>query len=294
MAATSKYTMIFMIVLNLLVFVAGGALLIAAFMLKFSSGFLHLDVTTLFNKVTVNRVPLGTIADANTYMMMLAGAFVMFIAILGLCGAWHHIKGCLWAYVTLTIILIMLQAVVVALWIFMRHTTDEWFRGQMLSLLTSYEGPEATDEVSRGWNKLFMKAECCAVNDEYADGGSNNDFNEVPAAWWASRGMDNLPATCCQGVSDETIADYVDSDICTKPPKNFYTTGCYNTIKRIVNVYSLLTLIVIGVIFFVQVTAIVCACMLAKENKVGNFPKRRQDGFDHSKVFPLRPKQIRY
>ena len=27
----------------------------------------------------------------------------------------------------------------------------------MLSLLTSYEGPEATDEVSRGWNKLFMK-----------------------------------------------------------------------------------------------------------------------------------------
>ena len=33
---------------------------------------------------------------------------------------------------------------------------DEWLKGRMLDLLKSYEGPTNTDDISAGWNTLFM------------------------------------------------------------------------------------------------------------------------------------------
>ena len=54
-------------------------------------------MTTLFNKITVNNVPLGTLADVVAYMMIISGALLMIIAILGICGAWKEVTGCLWA-----------------------------------------------------------------------------------------------------------------------------------------------------------------------------------------------------
>ena len=65
-------------------------------MLKFDSGLLEAEVIELFNRVIVSNIPLGTLADANSYMMMISGGIIMFIAILGLCGAWHKLNGCLW------------------------------------------------------------------------------------------------------------------------------------------------------------------------------------------------------
>ena len=40
------------------------------------------------------------------------------------------------------------------------------------------------------------------------------------------RGSDNVPATCCQGVTEATIASYIQHPKCTSSwyPKNFYTT----------------------------------------------------------------------
>ena len=72
-------------------------MLIAGFILKFDSGLLEAEVIELFNRVIVSNIPLGTLADANAYMMIISGGIIMFIAILGLCGAWKNIKGCLWA-----------------------------------------------------------------------------------------------------------------------------------------------------------------------------------------------------
>ena len=71
--------------------------MVAAFVVKFASGFLEAEVTKLFNRVSVNNIPLGTLADAVAYMMIVAGFFIIFVALLGMCGAWHNIKGCLWA-----------------------------------------------------------------------------------------------------------------------------------------------------------------------------------------------------
>ena len=77
--------------------IAGGTAVIAGCLVKFGSGFLDTEVTTLFNKITVNNVPLGTLADVVAYMMIISGALLMIIAILGICGAWKEVTGCLWA-----------------------------------------------------------------------------------------------------------------------------------------------------------------------------------------------------
>ena len=45
------------------------------------------------------------------------------------------------------------------MWIFMFEfgQADLWLRGKMLDQLKSYAGPVATDDVSKGWNSLFME-----------------------------------------------------------------------------------------------------------------------------------------
>ena len=76
---------------------AGATLLIAGFMYKFSSGFLEVQVTTLFNTILMNTVPLGVLADAVAYIMIIVGGLIIFMAIFGMIGAWKGIRGCLWA-----------------------------------------------------------------------------------------------------------------------------------------------------------------------------------------------------
>ena len=69
-------------------------------LLKFSSGIMESEVLTLLNNIKVDGTPVGTLADANVYMMIIGGVFVMVIGVLGLCGAWNNIKECLWAVST--------------------------------------------------------------------------------------------------------------------------------------------------------------------------------------------------
>lgn len=269
----SKCTLIVMVVLNFFIFIAGAAACAAGLLLKFSSGIMESEVLTLFNNIKVDGTPIGTLADANVYMMIVGGVFVMVIGVLGLCGAWNSIKECLWAYIIILVVLILLQIVVVALWIFMRQTGDEWFRGQLLEQLDNYEGPEATDDVSKGWNTLFMKAKCCGVNNQYSSGSTTNDFRDRGSKWWNNNRQptENVPASCCKGATQSTVLNYVGSTKCPAAagtPIYYYEEGCYERITIIVEKYSLCMLVVIGVIFFVQVTAIVSAYSLTKKNKV--------------------------
>lgn len=289
-----------MVLLNLPIFIAGGAALIAGLLLRFGTGVLENDVLKLLDQIQVNSFSLGKLTEANTYLMIIAGAFIMFIAALGLCGAWNDIKCCLWVYIIIVMLLILMQVTVIGLWIFMRQTFDTWFKGRLITLMKDYAGPEATDDTSKGWNSLFMRAECCGVNDQYSNGGTKNDFSEIPAAWWANRGTDNIPATCCQGVTSDTISNYKGSSQCTAadPPVNFYEKGCYNRIVDLVHTFSLVVLVAIGVIFFVEVMAIVCACMMVKSNKVdvdSDSDYRKDSRFDRGReADPGRPKYVRY
>lgn len=188
----------------------------------------------------------------------------MVVAILGGCGAWNKVRPCLLIYVIFIILMIVAQGVLVGFWISARTRANEWLKGRMLDLLKSYEGPTKTDDISAGWNTLFMTAECCGVNAQYASGGTNNDFSELDVTWWNSdRSVTEvIPATCCQGVTSSTISNYVDSATCTQTPKNFYTAGCYDRVKEYIYTFSLMILITVAITFAVEVTAIICSCLV--------------------------------
>ena len=34
---------------------------------------------------------------------------------------------------------------------------NDWFKEKLLEQITNYEGPQDQDEISKGWNKLFIK-----------------------------------------------------------------------------------------------------------------------------------------
>lgn len=53
------------------------------------------DTLALFNRIKVDSVTVGTMSDGATYVMMIAGALIMFIALLGLCGAYLDNNSCL-------------------------------------------------------------------------------------------------------------------------------------------------------------------------------------------------------
>ena len=75
--------------------IGGGAIFAAGVFLKTGSGFMEPDTLALFNRIKVDAVSVGTMSDGATYVMMIAGVLIMFIALLGLCGAYFGNNSCL-------------------------------------------------------------------------------------------------------------------------------------------------------------------------------------------------------
>lgn len=261
--------------LNIGVFVAGGVLFVAGLLLKLETGLLNVNVVKLWNKIQYNGAYLGTVADLATLWMIIFGGMMMSIAFLGWFGTWKKIRTCLYTYVILLIILICAEGTMVALWVALRGRGTQWLKGQMLRLLRSYNGPGYTDEVSDGWNHLFVYTRCCGVAAQYENGGTHNDFSEQSSPWYTANRIssgngEDIPATCCQGVTMNNYANYINSDTCTATsgnPTNFYVLGCYEKTVAVIKSYSLIIMITIGLVFLIQVVAILATCMRLDRTK---------------------------
>ena len=76
---------------------AGVAIVVTGFMLKFNSGILEDEVAVLLNKVVVDNALIGTTADTNVIIMIVSGFLIMALAVVGFIGVCKTIKCCLWA-----------------------------------------------------------------------------------------------------------------------------------------------------------------------------------------------------
>ncbi|KAL4229041.1 Tetraspanin [Mactra antiquata] len=260
-----KTTRYFLILLNVIIFLAGGACAGAGLMFKLDSGVLESSVISMLNLIQYQMIPLGIICEFLAYLMICFGATILIATVVGMCGALKSNSGCLWAFIGLIIFFVVIEAVIIGLWISVWGRGDLWLRGQMIQLLADYAGPQATDKVSSGWNTMFMEARCCGVNDQFKDGGSNSDFTGIPTTW--TSGTDKVPATCCQGVSSDTISQYLNSARCTNTPSNFYTEGCYDRFVGYINTYCLIAIITAGTCLVAGVIGIVAACIVIDKAK---------------------------
>ncbi|XP_045207321.1 tetraspanin-18-like [Mercenaria mercenaria] len=245
-----------------MMFLFGAAVFVDGVLVRFSSGFFGNDAVTLLNKVEYQNIKLGYLLSAHVYGMIIHGGFVMFKAVFGLSAAVKRNKCGLRAFVVFIIILIVVEAVSVGFWISVRGRSGEWLRGEMLDLLGSYKGPQDTDDISKGWNKLFMQARCCGVVDQFANGDTTGDFQDTQSLWFnTNANSEKVPATCCQGVDDDDISSTINT-ACTTTPKNYYTQGCYEELKDLINLHSVLFFCAAGGLLILQLFAILGACML--------------------------------
>nr|XP_022321290.1 tetraspanin-18-like isoform X2 [Crassostrea virginica] len=86
------------------------------------------------------------------------------------------------------------------------------------------------DTVSSGWNKLFIKYNCCAVNEVQ---GTTNDFDNTP--WCTTSGTcedtySQIPKTCCRNVTLDNYREAPDTCHASVNPGTF-KPACFQVVK---------------------------------------------------------------
>nr|XP_022320307.1 uncharacterized protein LOC111122719 isoform X2 [Crassostrea virginica] len=103
---------------------------------------------------------------------------------------------------------------------------DSHLRKSMMALLEKqYTSDDFSDKGSKGWNMLFVKYDCCAVNEVT---GSANDFDNTPWCTTSGSCQDTasvIPKTCCKGVTQDSYKNAPSSCYYDLVPGT-YGSGC--------------------------------------------------------------------
>ena len=75
--------------------ISGGIAFVAGLLLKLESGFLEADVKSLFNNISYNGIYMGHLTDALAYMMIVFGAILMALGVVGALAGWIKIRNLL-------------------------------------------------------------------------------------------------------------------------------------------------------------------------------------------------------
>ncbi|XP_078327031.1 uncharacterized protein LOC111123324 [Crassostrea virginica] len=114
------------------------------------------------------------------------------------------------------------------------HRIDyERLKSEMLHSLEKQftsDHPTYDDTVSSGWNKLFIKYDCCAVREVQT---TTNDFDNTP--WCTTSGTcadtaSQIPKTCCKNVTVDNYQDAPGTCHAFVNPGT-YKPGCFQIVK---------------------------------------------------------------
>lgn len=255
-----KYALIIVVILMVL---CGCSLFVAGLLLRLNSGFFGNDVITLLNSMTYNAVKLGRMINTLMSIMLSFGGSQPIFAFCAIYGVCKKVKCCIIMFILGVALLIFAQAILVGLWIDVRVRANDWLKGEFLDKLKYYQGPLAKDSVSQGWNTMFIDVQCCGVND----GQTISDFETVSSVWASSNPTEKIPATCCQDFNSQDISNTIQST-CTTIPINYYPTGCHNKMRNMVNIYSLIVMVVCGVLLVLEIAAIIVSCFVLDQLKI--------------------------
>ncbi|KAL4229060.1 hypothetical protein ACF0H5_012099 [Mactra antiquata] len=257
--------------------IIGTALTVNGIHLRLTSGFFSDEVVTLLSKIEYSNIEYGRMLLILVYGMIGSGVMTIFTGVIGVYGAAKRSQRTQRGFIVLAVLLLIIQAVIAGFWVSARVKTDEWLKGEMLTLLGDYQGPEEMDEISDGWNELFMKAYCCGVHDQYSNGATTSDFEQQQSVWANTNGnSEKVPATCCQGVDkDEDITLFINTD-CTTAPEDFYSKGCYEDLQDLVEFHSVFSFCAAGCLLIIKMFAIFTICYLQDDdNRIVPFFKSR-------------------
>jgi len=166
---------------------------------------------------------------AAIYMMISIGVLLFLVGFLGCCGVCKGNRCMLQTYIILVSILLAMELVGGILAIVFKDSLSEDIKTDMRKdIQEKYDGVNATDGVSLGWNSMQLNLECCGAYNYTDYEGSN----------WSNGKSEPVPITCCKGVQKKdnyyTISD-ADKELCfveaDGTPKasysRLYARGCY-------------------------------------------------------------------
>ncbi|WAR05587.1 CD63-like protein [Mya arenaria] len=241
-----KCGMFFLITINGIFLILGIALLIVGILLKVDSDVIDDEkIVSTLNEVQINNLKLGSLASSLPVILIVIGVIVLIISGLGVFGACCKNRCMLVVYAIIVLLLLILQIAAIALFAIMKSKVEDEVQGKLSnSLEKKYKGVSSTEEISKGWDLIF-------INEFYS--------GEADSFWARKTLSDKVPASCCVAATQENFATYTE-DACTQltDASKYRTKGCYQAIKDYILKYqaaaigigvALLIIELIGIIF---------------------------------------------
>ncbi|KAL8581338.1 hypothetical protein ACOMHN_034417 [Nucella lapillus] len=201
--------------------------------------------------------------QSGAIVLIVGGACLLVLGFLGCCGAVKEIRCLLALYAGIVILILIIQIAAAGLAIAFRSRIEDYFKdGLIKGLKINYDGNITTDNpFSRAFDFAQVYFECCGVN--------NVTENFVGTPWYANKGNNKVPPTCCAQEDkdkffDDNILKPKDANCPITDPGTYdYTkTLCYDSIKDWINNRAA---IIIGIAFgivFIEFIGIVFAICL--------------------------------
>ncbi|EDW69135.1 tetraspanin-18 [Drosophila virilis] len=160
------------------------------------------------------------VIEQMAYALLVIGAVMFFMSLLGYLGAMRESRCLLSTYGTFLILLLVAELVAGGLAVFYKEKVRSESKKFLQTTITSYTLGENMDATSLMWNQLMGNFGCCGINDYH-------DFDESEA-WKNTKGNRTIPEACCV-LKDMAQMVPRDEDCTTNPSdaNSYYKNGCY-------------------------------------------------------------------
>lgn len=165
------------------------------------------------------------VIEQLAYALLVIGAVMFFMSLLGYLGAMRESRCLLSTYGTFLILLLVAEIVAGGLAAFYKEQVRNESKKFLQTTITSYTLGENQDATSLMWNQLMGNFGCCGINDYH-------DFDDSQA-WKNTKGNRTIPEACCI-LKDVSKMVPRDEDCTTNPSESnsFYKKGCYEVFTQ--------------------------------------------------------------
>lgn len=263
-----KCGMFFLITINVIFLLLGLGLMIVGIIMKTDTDVIDKSkVTSTLNEVSLNgNLKLGNVASSISILVICTGAFILVIACLGAFGACCKNKCLLVTYAIVVILILVVQITGVALWFIMKDKVENTVKEEMETAMEKYEGVSSTNDVSVGWDLLFIGFDCCGVKSV---GASN--MNEFSATKWVTVNSpsEKVPYSCCTDATEDNYKTGSNAN-CENLTSGYQKTGCYEAFKDFLKKYETSAIALGIVLVIIELIGIIFAFVLCRAVSKGD------------------------
>jgi len=189
---------------------------------------------------------------ASAVLLIILGAIVAFISILGSLGAYKEIKIMLKTYfVILLALLALISTIGVTCYVF-RNELDDRLQREMHSSMILY-GNDA--HVTEAWDSMQNNFECCGVNLKGARGFES--WRRESSRFNNTENGPLVPLSCCRSREDDQIRRGCQGKAPRK--EDTFIEGCYDKMKTVIKSHA----VAIGLASAFAVSVIILGLILS-------------------------------